>query len=215
MSKFFTFPSGLLLAWVFPALASSEMNPPPAQEAPAVSSPGGSGLPVPLDGNRFAALSKKSPFTLASTTEENADFAKDLLLAGYVRIEGQDFVMIANRSNPNRLMVGTKPSPAAQGMVLVKVERDPSGDPTKLTAQIRKGTETATLKYEAAAPSPGGAPPGQPVPGQPQPGQPQPGQPQASVPPQVPGAAPGSGGQKPGPAVIRRRVVPIPPLPSR
>ena len=153
MSKFFTGAIALLLASVLPALASEEMPistpPAPALDAPA-SSPG-EGLPGVLSAGRFAALAKKSPFTLASTTEENADFAKDLILAGYFRMDGKDYVMVANRTQPTRLMVGTQASPASQGLVLVKVERDPSGDPTKLRAQIRKGTEMATLKYEAAA----------------------------------------------------------------
>ncbi len=219
MSKFFTPPLALLLASVFSVLASEQMTlTPPALEpkAAGVAASAASGLPASLSAERYAPLTRKSPFTLASTTEENADFAKDLLLAGYVRMDGQDFVMIANRTRPDRLMVGTKPSPAAQGMILLKVERDPSGDPTKLRAQIRKGTETAMLKYESATPGavaapgqPGAAPnaPGQVVPGQP----PLPGQPQVGQ------ALPGAPGQKPvqNPPVIRRRVLPIPPPLSR
>ncbi|MEY2852840.1 MAG: hypothetical protein RL549_1539, partial [Verrucomicrobiota bacterium] len=168
MSKFFTSPLALLLACVLSVLASEEMTltPPVPGAKPAEGAPtAATALPASLSAGRFAPLTRKSPFTLASTTEENADFAKDLLLAGYVRMDGQDFVMIANRTRPDRLMVGTKPSPSAQGMVLLKVERDPSGDPTKLRAQIRKGTETAMLKYESAAP--GAVPPGQPGAAQP------------------------------------------------
>jgi len=214
MSKFFTGAIALLLASVLPALTSEEMPvsipPAPALEAPA-SSPG-EGLPGALNAGRFAALAKKSPFTLASTSEESADFAKDLILAGYFRMDGQDFVMVANRTQPTRLMVGTQASPAAQGLVLVKVERDPSGDPTKLRAQIRKGSETATLKYEASAASAGQPAAGQAVAGQPPvPGQAVPGQPVAGQ------GAPALPGQKPAqnPPVIRRRVIPIPTAPSR
>jgi len=210
MSKFFTVLSGLLLAYVGGGLASEPMatNAPVAsglEISPAPAS-GETGLPTPLGAARFAALAKKSPFTLASATEENADFAKDLILAGYVRLDGQDFVMVANRSRPDRLMVGTKASPAAQGLVLVKVERDPSGDPTKLRAQIRKGTETATLKYEAST-----APAGQPTPA-----------PTGSVPPGMPGQPPAVQNLPGGPAagavptpIIRKRVVPIPSGPAR
>jgi hypothetical protein len=164
-----------------------------------------------LTAGRFAALGRKSPFTLASTTEENADFAKDLILAGYFRMDGKDFVLVANRTQPTRLMVGTQPSAAAQGLTLVKVERDPSGDATKMRAQIRKGTEMATLKYEAS----GAAAPVQAVPGQP----PIPAQPQVAGQPQIPGqpqpgqVAPGVPGQRPAqnPPVIRRRLIPTPP----
>lgn len=207
MSKFFTRPVALLLALVCPALASEEMppsSPPlPGLEVPESAASPGEGLPVVLNAGRFAALAKKSPFTLASTTEENADFAKDLILAGYFRTDGKDYVLVANRSHPTRLMVGTQPSPAAQGLVLVKVERDPSGDPTKLRAQIRKGTETATLKYEAAGEAAGLNQPA-PVPGP------------AGLPGQPPAAqaAPAQAPAQNAP-VIRRRVVPIPSVPAR
>ena len=215
MSKFFTPLLRPLLACVLPALALGEVNLPPpvaGQETAGAAAPEASALPSSLKAGRFAALGKKSPFTLASTTEENADFAKDLILAGYFRTDGQDFVLIANRTQPTRLMVGTQSSPAAQGLVLVKVERDPSGDPTKLRAQIRKGSETAMVKYETSS-----APAGQPAPGQAAMGQPPvpeqvvPGQPVAGQ------GAPAVPGQKPAqnPPVIRRRVVPIPSAPSR
>jgi len=219
MSKFFTRPLGLLLASAWGALASEGVNAPPVPPSPVpeaalAAPPSSPGLPLPLASGRFAALGKKSPFTLASTTEENADFAKDLILGGYFRMDGKDFVVVANRTNPTRLMVGTQASAAAQGLTLVKVERDPSGDPTKLRAQVRKGTETAMLKYEsaAAAGAPSGVPAGQPIPGQGVPGQPPVlGQPQpAQAQPGVPGQAPGK-----NPPVIRRRVIPIPQLPGR
>ncbi len=171
------------------------VTPPSVVEAPAITETS-SGLPKVLDISRYAALGKKSPFTLASTSEEAADFAKDLILTGYVRLDGEDFVMVANKTKPDRILVGKKPAPAAQGMILVRVDKDPSGDATKMRAQLKKGSETATLKYEATVGV--GAPPapsGMPV-------------------PQVPGTlgqAQGKG-QIPGVQnpVIRRRVIPIP-----
>jgi len=215
MSKFFTWLFALLLAPASLLLASEVMPIPVAPtvlESPGMPTSAPAGLPAPLVASRFAPLGKKSPFTLASTTEENADFAKDLILAGYFRTDGQDFVLVANRTQPTRLMVGTQASPAAQGLVLVKVERDPSGDPTKLRAQIRKGSETAMLKYETSSAPAGQPAPGQPAMGQPPvPGQVSPGQPVAGQ-----GTA-GAPGQKPAqnPPVIRRRVIPIPPAPAR
>jgi len=207
MSKFFTWLPGLLLASFGFALASEEMPmlpPAPGSETTEATV----ALPAPLSAGRFAALSKKSPFTLASATQENADFAKDLILAGYVRLEGKEFVMVAKRNGPERLMIGTQPSPSAQGMILEKVVRDPSGDPTKMSAVLRKGTETATLQYEksgAAQPAaPGGAQP-QAVPGPGATPVPAQGQSQAT-----PGQAPAQ-----NPPVIRRRVVPIPTSPPR
>lgn len=171
-----------------------------------------SGLPTILPPSRYAALGKKSPFTLASTTEEAADFAKDLVLAGFVRLDGEEFIMVADKTKPNRVLVGKKPSPSAQGMLLLEVKKDPSGDPAKMEARIKKGSEVATLKYEVTGG--GGAPSapgmGQPVaaaPGTPTPPGtvPQPGQVQPGVQP----------GQKPVPAVFRRRPIPIVPKVSR
>jgi len=201
MSKFFTGIPGLLLALASCLLASEEMIPVAPTVAQPASPEGWTGLPEPLKAERFATLSKKSPFTLASAPQENADFAKDLMLAGYVRMDGQDFVMVANRTRADRIMVGTKPSPSAQGMVLLKIERDPSGDPTKMQARVRKGTEEATLKYEASpsAATPVAVPGTAPVPGQPPP--------VAGQPPGVP--QPGQAGIK-NPALIRRRNIPIP-----
>jgi hypothetical protein len=164
-----------------------------------------SGLPKALELSRYTALGKKSPFTLASATAE-ADFAKELVLGGYVRLEGEDYVMVANKTTPERILVGRKPSPSAQGMILLDLKKDPLGDPSKMQAKIKKGSEMATLKYEVTG---GGAVPvaQAPVAGQAQP--PIPGLPgQAQV---NPGAkAANAGGQAPG-MVIRRRVIPIPP----
>lgn len=205
MNKFFTpLLAGLLLLSLRPL--SSETMPVDSPSSPG-SAPA-AGLPAKLELPRYAAMAKKSPFTLASTTQENAEFAKDLVLAGYMRLDNEDFVLVANRTRPDRILVGTKPSP--QGFVLEKVERHASGDPTKLKARIRKGTESAELSYEAvaSAPSPapgipGGVPPGAaPVPGQ---------NPAAVAPP---GANPAGQPAKSAP-VIRRRVIPVPPPASR
>jgi hypothetical protein len=155
-----------------------------------------SGLPGALDYSRFSALGKKSPFTLSSSPEEGADFAKELYLAGFVRLDGQDFVMVASKTKPDRILVGKKLSPSSQGMLLMEIKKDPAGDPTKMEAKIKKGTETAILKYDATGG--GGAPPPVPavaaaqpsvpvplpqipgLPGQLQPGQAQPAQPKIS-----------------------------------
>jgi hypothetical protein len=201
MSKFFTAPWGLLLALACPLLGSEDVTitAPPAEAS--LTREEFSGLPEILRAERFNALVRKSPFTLASASQENADFAKDLTLAGYVRIDRQDYVMIANRSRPERILVGTSPSPSAQGMVLVKVEGDASGDPAKMQAKIRKGSEEAVLKYESVSAAPAAVPGAVPV------------QPGAVAPPPIPGqpqAVPGQPAQK-NPPVIRRRVIPIPP----
>ena len=116
--------------------------------------------------------------------------------------------MVANKTKPERILVGRKLSPSAQGMILLDLKKDPLGDPSKMQAQIKKGSEMATLKYEVTG---GGAAPiaQAPVAMQAQPPIPgMPGQPaQAQI---NPGQKAGNaGGQAPG-MVIRRRVIPIP-----
>jgi len=213
MNKFLTIPSPLLLVAACQGLGWGAMS----EDVPSLV-PGKdvgqtpAGLPIVLEYARFSALGKKSPFTLASSTEEAADFAKDLVLAGFVRLDGEDFVMVANKTKPDRVLVGKKVSPSAQGMVLVEVKKDPSGNPAKMEARIRKGAEMATLKYEVTGG--GGAAPASPMAGG-QPGAP------GATPPNIPGmgAQPGQlppgqavtvPGQKTQPTVIRRRVIPVP-----
>ena len=203
MNKFFTIWVGVFLVLGGKGIVWGEMTSElPTENTTVLSKTTTSnGLPKALDLSRFEALGKKSPFTLASATAQ-ADFAKDLVLGGYVRMDGEDYVMVANKTKPDRILVGTKPSPAAQGMILLELKKAPLGDLTKMEAKIKKGTEMATLKYEStgggAAPAPipvatQGQPP---IPGMPS----QPGQGQMN--------ASGKGGS-PAP-IIRRRVIPIP-----
>ena len=187
----------------------SEEKPPEMTSPPAPQT--STGLPGVLEYSRYAALGKKSPFTLASSTEAPADFAKDLVLAGFVRIEGEDFIMVANKTRPDRVLVGKKPSPSAQGMLLIEVKKDPSGDPTKMEARVKKGTEVATLKYEVTGG--GGAPPAPVATGQPSVPVPamanNPGVPALPSPAQPGQAAGGQSGRNLS-NVIRRRVIPTP-----
>lgn len=215
MNKFLTIRGALLLVAVFLGITWGEMTESPATtEPPSATALPQAGLPASLEFSRFASLGKKSPFTLASSTEEAADFAKDLVLAGFVRLDGEDYVMVANKTKPDRVLVGKKPSPSAQGMLLMEVKKDPSGDPAKMEARIKKGAEVATLKYEVTG---GGAVPPTPAVAGGQPGVPVPPVPNLpGIPGQAqPGQAPGVAGQKQSPAVIRRRVIPIPPKAGR
>jgi hypothetical protein len=206
MNKFFTIARGVLLVYLMEGIGFGEMAPVlptvVAEAPPRIETR--SGLPKALELSRYTALGKKSPFTLASATAEAA-FAKELVLGGYVRLEGEDYVMVANKTKPDRILVGRKPSPSAQGMILLDLKKDPLGDPSKMKAKIQKGSEMAELQYEVTG---GGEAPAAQIPvvmqGQP----PIPGLPsQAQV---NPGGKPANaGGQAPG-TVIRRRVIPIP-----
>jgi hypothetical protein len=206
VNKFFTIARGVLLVYLMEGIGFGEMAPVlPTAVAEAQSRPEiRSGLPKALELSRYAALGKKSPFTLASATAEAA-FAKELVLGGYVRLEGEDYVMVANKTKPERILVGRKPSPSAQGMILLDLKKDPLGDPSKLQAKIQKGSEMAELKYEVTG---GGAAPAAQAPVAMQAQPPIPGLPgQAQVNPGQKAQNPGA--QAPG-MVIRRRVVPIP-----
>jgi hypothetical protein len=204
VNKFFTRFAGVLLVLFGKGIVWGEMTtemPTDVRSLPSTTETV-SGLPKALDLSRYGALGKKSPFTLASATAE-ADFAKDLVLGGYVRMDGEDFVMVANKTKPDRILVGMRPSPAAQGMILVELKKDPSGDPSKMQAKIKKGTEMATLKYESIG---GGGAPTAPIPVATQSQPPIPGVPAQANPGQ---RSQSPGGQTPSP-IIRRRVIPIP-----
>jgi hypothetical protein len=205
VNKFFTILLGLLLVLLGKGIGFGDMSPalPATTTEPPVATQTLSGLPQPINPERYASLGRKSPFTLASAGEEAADFAKDLFITGYVRLGGEDYVMVANKTKPDRILVGKSASPSAQGMVLVEFKKDPSGNAAKMQAKVKKGTETATLKYEASGGG-GGAP--APMAAVPTPQAPAlPGQPQGN---QVQNRqnTPAQGGVP----VIRRRVIPIP-----
>ena len=204
MNKFFTWWVGVFLVLGGKGIVWGEMTSALPTDNLAVLSQTAtsSGLPKALDLSRFEALGKKSPFTLASATAQ-ADFAKDLVLGGYVRMDGEDYVMVANKTKPDRILVGMKPSPSAQGMILVELKKDPSGDPSKIQAKIKQGTEMATLKYESIG---GGGAPAVPIPVATQSQPPIPGQPPQANPGQ---RSQNPSGQTPSP-IIRRRVIPIP-----
>ena len=177
---------------------------PATTTAPPVAIQALSGLPQPINPERYAPLGKKSPFTLASAGEEAADFAKDLFITGYVRLGGEDYVLVANRTKPDRILVGKSASPSAQGMVLLEFKKDPSGNPAKMQAKVKKGTETSILKYESSGGGGGGVP--APMTAVPTPqASALPGQPQGNQ-VQNPQNTPAQGGVP----VIRRRVIPIP-----
>ena len=205
MNKFFTRSAGVLLVLVGKGIVWGQMTTEVPHDAGSLPSLTETtlGLPKALDLSRYGALGKKSPFTLASATAE-ADFAKDLVLGGYVRMDGEDYVMVANKTKPDRILVGMKSSPAAQGMILVELKKDPSGDPSKIQAKIKKGTEMATLKYESVG---SGGAPAVPIPVATQSQPPIPGAPvQAN-----PGQRSQTRAASAPPITVRRRSVPIPP----
>jgi len=147
MSKFFTPTLALRLAFGLALLTYEGMTAPPFVDVSESAGPLSSGVPVPLLKARFAAMGVKNPFTLASAVEENPDFAKELVLVGYLRVQGKDYVMLTKSDGTDRMTISTQETSSSRGMLLEKILRDSSGDPAKIKAVIRKGTETATLLY--------------------------------------------------------------------
>ncbi len=186
-------------------------------------------IPAGYPAERYEILWQKSPFTLASVATEQAKpgFAESLVVTGVARIGDEDFLMLFDKKSQERLMLSSTKS--AGGIELVTLNASP--DPLKTTATVRRGGETAVVRYDPSLlTAPGAAQaaarPG--MPGQPnmslQPGMPNPGgiQPPTAYPPAiqqppvpggyqpVPGSGVAPGGQPiPSPArrIIRRPIV--------
>jgi hypothetical protein len=151
-------------------------------------------LPDRLPHERYEKLRSEPFFAVATAVEkpvEKEQWAQNLYLgsAAKRKTDGvdEDWVIIKDRTQPGTLIQLTGSEPK-EGYQLVKLEW--SEDPRKTKAQIKKGTEFATVEMDQAAftatsspqvpprpagpggvMAPGGARPGmQPPPGMPQPG---------------------------------------------
>lgn len=101
----------------------------------------------PVD--RYESLWKRSPFTLSSVSDPvvvAAGFARQLALAGVAKIGSVELVTLVNKQSQERLLISSQPN--AQGIRLVSLQSDP--DPSKITATIEKGVETAVVRFDAA-----------------------------------------------------------------
>jgi len=170
-------------------------------------------VPEGYSAERYEAMWRRSPFTLSSVTEEPvAGFAEQLSLSSIMMVGDEPHVSILNKQTQKRFSVS--PGKPSDGIEIVSVTSPSS--PREAEALIRKGVETAKIRFDlnllkATAAAPGPQPP------MPQPGViPQPG----SV-PQPPGTQPGiQPGTPPNPNAIRtrRRVIipsqPAPPAPQ-
>lgn len=118
-------------------------------------------IPEPWTAERYAAISRQSPFALATpaapVSAPQASFAANWYVEGIARIGEADFVTIKSRDLSTQFsLFGHEPDPRS-GVVLSGV--DWSETVGKSTVTVRKGNEVARLEFnEATLRSP--APPG-------------------------------------------------------
>jgi hypothetical protein len=130
---------------------------------PAAESPVPQGFPA----ERYEALWKKSPFTLSSAGPEDgpAGFAQNLALTGVAQVGSDTLITLFNRQTQQRFLVSTKEPVDGINLVSVTTDRDLS----KVSAVLKKGGETGTVKYDMAtinmpSANAGGPPPNMPPP---------------------------------------------------
>lgn len=174
-----------------PAAAEEVPTPAPAATAPAPA-PGEAAIPVAYPVARYETSWKKNPFLLKTTpiVQATVSFADDWSLAGMFNNAGKIRVSIQNKQTGELKHLTNEPK---EGDEFRLVKANFNRNRTEASAEIAKGSETATLKYDesmtsrpvtinntaqrpvagAAPGQPGGAPvrPGQPgvggVPGHP------------------------------------------------
>lgn len=106
-------------------------------------------VPEPLPPNRYAVIWEKSPFALktaAPALEAGRSFAAELNLAGLADVDGEVTVYLKNSKSGEYLTVTPTATPESD-VVLVKINEHE--DPQQVSVEVRKGTETATVKYPA------------------------------------------------------------------
>lgn len=103
-------------------------------------------VPEPYPVERYQPLWQKSPFSLSTAAEEGAvaGFAEDLVLSGVSEMDGKSYVWVLDTKTQKRRMLSSTPD--AEGFALESLTSD--ADMTKVSAVIRKGGETAPVKYK-------------------------------------------------------------------
>lgn len=100
-------------------------------------------IPKGFDVSRYETLWKTSPFTLASAAAEGpGGFADQLVLVGFWKLGGSNSVVIRDKQKQTWSTVTQTPNP--DGVSLVSIQESNQ----ETTATIKKGEETATLKFD-------------------------------------------------------------------
>lgn len=126
---------------------------------------GDSAIPSAAPAERYAGMSRHSPFALATpaapTAPAGPSFAANWFVTGIARIDDQDFVSIQARDLSTQFsLLGHEPHPGNE-VSLVEVQWSPVIG--KSTVTLRKGTEIARLEFNEAAvhgPAPAATPGG-------------------------------------------------------
>ena len=124
----------------------------------------GPAIPQAYAADRYSGTWTKNPFLVevAPVAVNQVSFAQDWALTGLtVKPNGESMAYIRNKQTQEFKRVTNKPD--SDGFELVKA--NPNPDRKSASVEVRKGSETATLKYDEVAPAPAAAQ-RVPVPGQ-------------------------------------------------
>jgi hypothetical protein len=137
--------TAFLLVFALPALAA------PASPAPAA--PPSQPLPTPFPQARYASMSEKSPFAVATATAPAAaatpGFATQLYLQGVGHLLGNDYVVIKSRDTDKPEAIYVEVGKTTDDGITVD-HINWSEETGKSTAEVHKGAEKATLIYDEA-----------------------------------------------------------------
>jgi hypothetical protein len=136
-----------------PLLSTSDLFPTAEEEAGtaasgATSSPGGPvdpDLPQPFDFNALTGVVQNSPFTRIVNVSDS------LVLTGVAYVDGKPVVTIFDKDKKESLVVTEQPN--LRGWTLV--EAASSSDMTRASAKVSIGGEPVSIRYDAAALTPG------------------------------------------------------------
>lgn len=204
------FPALTAITFMAAAITWADENPvnpdaaPPTDPGPAALPP----VPAPArDFAQFEFLMQRSPFSLP-TAEEKSPSADRYSITGAASWDGQQRIFVVDKTSQERLVISNEPNRLNMSLL----EFLPDGDPRRMRARVKIGSEVATLEFaEMAAASP--ATTSVPIPGQPgQPGQPVIQQPGGAT-PQI--SSTGQPAGQPTRRIIRRRIITGAPPPAQ
>jgi len=118
----------------------------------AVARGGENPIPASPPADRYAGMSRHSPFALATAAPvvppAGPSFAANWYIAGIARDGDTDFVTIKSRDATIQFSLRGKEAHQEQGVVLDQINW--SDEPLKSTVSIRKGNELALLQFNEA-----------------------------------------------------------------
>ncbi|GAB4179116.1 MAG: hypothetical protein Fur0032_19730 [Terrimicrobiaceae bacterium] len=191
----------LLALGIVSIAASPALGQTPGESQDATPSPP---TPVPArDFSKFEFLMTRSPFSLP-TAEEKSPMGDRYAITGAASWDGQQRIFIVDKTSQERLIISSEPNKLNMSLL----EFLPDGDPRRMRARVKIGSEVATLEFAEMAPSAGAS--AIPIPGQAvQLGIQQPG----GAVPQI--SSTGPPGAQPVRRIIRRRVITGAPPPAQ